>query len=184
MFEVGMTVRLVDISKLGKATSPMGIVKRVNGDALEVIRDGIKTPKWYKSGVWQPAVITEHDSIREAIRATPWEFAAYLVYADELEMQGKQSLGQAWRWMGRRGKKPRYIGNVGVSKRWEWIIDYDHDRTYDTPSKDKAASMIPGPLLLAVARTMFCPERYAFQTDDQAIAALAEGLETLTRIAT
>lgn len=183
MFQIGTKVRLKDMKYLGKATAPTGVVLAGEGVVVLVRRTGIKTPKWYPAEAWEPDV--HHDSVREMIRQYPWDFAAYLVYADQLEEQGDEKLGAAWRWMGMRSKRPIHYTQAGLSKRWVWLLDWTvQNRTSysleDAKLRDAAA--LPGALMIAVARTVNMPERYAFQTEDEAVAALSRALHTLKEI--
>lgn len=188
MFEIGMKVKLLNMGYLGKATSPFGKVVAVNRHGeLKVIRDGIKTPQWYCAGdlsgqpIWAPADI-EGDQFRESIRSNPWDWFAYLAYADYLEERGADAkVTHTWRWMGQRQKKPLYNGMSGISRRWTWLLDY---QKVFHPSSEEQAAALPRPLMVSVSRDMFgTGDRYAFQTDDQAIEALARGLHTLKEIA-
>ena len=183
MFQIGTKVRLKDMKYLGKATAPAGVVVALEGVIVLVRRTGIKTPKWYPAEAWEPEV--QHDSVREMIRQYPWDFAVYLVYADQLEEQGNEKLGAAWRWMGMHSKRPIHYTQAGLSRRWVWLLDWKvHSATfyneYDARLRDAAA--LPPALMLAVARTMNLPDRYAFQTEDEAVAALARALHTLKEI--
>ena len=187
MFQTGQKVRLKDMQYLGKATAPTGVVVyslEMSPPTVCVRRTGIKTPKWYPAAAWEPEV--QHDSVREMIRQYPWDFAAYLVYADQLEEQGDEKLGAAWRWMGTHSKRPIHYTQAGLSKRWVWLLDWKvYNRVtfhneYDARLCDAAA--LPAALMIAVRRTVSMPDRYAFQTEDEAAAALARALHTLKEI--
>lgn len=172
----------------GKALSPNGKIIAIDNGLIRVLRDGIKTTKWYQKKDWEfIEVNSEVEELYLGIQNNIEDFDRYGVYADYLEEHGAPYLGAAWRWMGKQKKRPEYLSKPGLLKRFAWYSpngtkQYEMDMTTFLWTKEDVPpySVLPAPLMMG--RDEYGKDKYVGFTHDDAVKFLADGLNNLQKI--